>query len=247
MLGLFFVAMLGFSQVNAQVRSSIETPPTRLPGSESLMFFSASDNTPLSDSEASAIEVTPYSAKLALIKSLLLPGLGHKYVNDGRWSGWAIAYTAADVSLWLSLLGGEWHRNSLITSYETLASGSANADLSGKNRSFYLNLASFESSDIFYETMLRNRAWDQIGYVSDPSFQWEWDSEESFNEFRSLRNDAESLRRRKTILIASLVVNRLLSGAISARKASKSSASSVSMALSAPMERVPVLSLRVGF
>ncbi|NQV71916.1 hypothetical protein HQ496_02250 [bacterium] len=236
-LGLLLVTILGFSQVNAQVPSSIESPA----------FFPASDHADLTKNDISALAVAPYSAKMALIKSLLLPGLGHKYVNDGQWSGWALAYTAADVSLWLSLLGGEWHRNSLITSYETLASGSANADLSGKNRSFYLNLASFESSDVFYETMLRNRAWDQIGYVSDPAFQWEWDSEESFNEYRSLRNDAESLRRRKTILIASLVVNRLLSGAISARKASRSSTSSVSMALSAPVESIPVLSLRVGF
>ena len=236
-LGLFLAVVLGFSQVNAQVPA----------GKHSSVFYSVSDDTSVSENEISAVAEAPYSAKLALLKSLLLPGLGHKYVNDGHWSGWAIAYTAADVSLWLSLLGGEWHRNSLITSYETLASGSANADLSGKNRSFYLNLASFESSDVFYETMLRNRAWDQIGYVSDPAFQWEWDSEESFNEFRYLRNDAESLRRRKTILIASLVVNRLLSGAISARKAGRSSSSSVSMALSAPVERVPVFSLRVGF
>ena len=190
---------------------------------------------------------TKYSAKQALLRSLLFPGLGHKYVNDGAWNRWAVTYAAADVTLWLSLLGGEWHRNSLEDSYRTLAAGAAGAQLSGKDRSFYLNLASFESSDQFLDTMLRNRQWDQIGYVSEPSFQWEWETEKDYNRFRSLRNDAESLRRRKSILIASLVVNRLLSGAISARKASRSNSPQVSVSLSAPIENIPVLSLRVGF
>lgn len=187
------------------------------------------------------------SAKKALAFSMMLPGLGHKYVNDGKWSGWAVTYAAADVSLWISLFGSEWHRNSLVDSYTTLASGSAGAIVEGKNRSFFLNLAAFESSEIFLETMLRNRQWDQIDYVSDPSFQWEWESEEAFNEFRELRNDAESLRRRKSIIIASLVVNRLLSGAISARKASRARRVNVTASMLPPIESNPVLSLRVGF
>lgn len=187
------------------------------------------------------------SAKKALALSMLLPGFGHKYVNEGKWSGWAVTYAAADVGLWISLFGSEWHRNSLVDSYTTLASGSAQAIVEGKNRTFFLNLAAFESSEIFLETMLRNRQWDQIDYVSDPSFQWEWESEEAFNEFRELRNDAESLGRRRSIIIASLVVNRLLSGAISARNASRAGRVNVTASLSAPIESNPVLSLRVGF
>lgn len=187
------------------------------------------------------------SAKRALISSILLPGLGHKYVNNGNWNRWAVAYAAADVSLWLSVLGGEWHRNSLVRSYETLAAGSAGASLAGKDRSFYLNLATFESSEVYLETMLRTRQWDQLDYVSDSAYQWEWESEESFLEFRDLRNDAESLKRRRSFLIAGLVVNRLLSGAISARKAGKLNRSTLSASVSAPIDTLPVLTVRMGF
>lgn len=179
--------------------------------------------------------------------SMLLPGLGHRYVNENSWTGWAKTYAAADVSLWLSLIGGEWRRNDLVQSYTTLASGSADALVDGKDRTFFLNLASFESSDVYRETMLRNRSWDLIDYVDDAAFQWEWDSQESFNRYRDLRDDAESLRRRRSILIASLVANRLISGAIAARSAGRSRRSQVTASLAPPVESAPVLSLRVQF
>ena len=187
------------------------------------------------------------SAGKAFGLSMVLPGLGHRYVRQGEWSGWAKTYAAADVSLWLSLFGGEWRRDQHIQSYRTLAAGSADADLSGKDRTFFLNLASFTSSDEYRETMLRNRAWDRVDYVDQPGYQWAWESEEDFNRFRDLRDDAESLRRRRSILIASLVANRLISGAIAARSAGRSRRAQVSAALGAPVETVPTLSLRVAF
>jgi len=187
------------------------------------------------------------SAKKALALSLILPGWGHKHAHNGSWNRAAISYAAADVGLWVALFGGEWHRNHLVDSYTTLARGSAGASTDGKNRTFFLNLASYESSDVFLETVLRNRAWDQIDYVDDPAFQWSWQSEQDFETYRDLRDDAESLRRRRSILIASLVANRILSGAISARKAGKRKRMSVSASLAAPIEDLPVIALRVGF
>ena len=183
----------------------------------------------------------------ALGLSLVLPGLGHRHAEEGNWTRSAITYAVADASLWLSFLGSTWHRSHLIQSYETLAIRSAGANLDGKDRTFYLNLASFESSDIYLETMLRNRAWDRIDYVSDPNFQWEWTSDDTYNEFRDLRNRSESLKRRKSILIASLVANRLLSGAISARKAGKSRNRSFSAVILPPADRIPTVALRMGF
>lgn len=187
------------------------------------------------------------SAGKAFGLSLVLPGLGHRYVNLGQWSGWARTYAAADVSLWLGLIGGEWHRDQLEQSYRTLASSSAGADLSGKDRTFYLNLASFESSDVYRDTMLRNRSWDRISYVDDPAYHWAWESEADYNRFRDLRDDAESLKRRRSILIASLVANRLISGAIAARSAGRSRRAQLSAALGAPVEGLPSVHLGLRF
>ncbi len=191
-------------------------------------------------------ETGPSGGK-AFAMSLLLPGLGHKYVNDGHWSNWAITYASTDASLWLGLIGGEWHRNHLVDSYTTLARSAAGAQVAGKDRTFFLNLASFESSDVYRETMLRNRSWDLIGYVDDPAFQWEWQNDTDYSNYRDLRDDSETLRRRRSILIAGLVANRLISGAISARSAGRSRRMVVTAAFGAPVETIPTFSLKARF
>jgi len=210
----------------------------------SLMLFSPA-TTRAQDLDLS-LAATPSPAK-AFGLSILMPGLGHHHATGGSWSRSGFIYAATDLSMWISLLGSSWHRNQLISSFETLASRSAGAQIEGKDRTFFLNLASFESSDVYLDTMLRNRAWDRIDYVDDPSFLWSWESTESYNEFRSLRNRSETLKRRRSILIAGLVANRLLSGVISARKASKYSRVSVSAAFVPPVGDHPTIALRVGF
>lgn len=164
---------------------------------------------------------TEVSGGKALALSLLLPGLGHRYVRGGDWDGWASAFAIADVSLWAGLLGSEWHRNHMVESYTSFASAHADADVDGKGRDFFLNLASYESSEEYTEVQLRNRNWAQIGYTEDRSYQWQWDSEENFAEYRRIREDAESLRRRRTVIIATLVANRLISGFTALRAAGR--------------------------
>ena len=115
--------------------------------------------------------------------------------------------------------GSEIRRESVVESYRTLASGRASADVAGKDRTFFLRLATFMSSDEFVESSLRNRAWDDVDYAADPSYQWEWASREDFLEFRTLREDGERLRRRRTAMVAMLVANRLVSGLTAARSA----------------------------
>ena len=182
----------------------------------------------------------------AFLRSLVLPGWGHQYAQGGSWRGMATVYVAADIGLWLGLINANWQQDHLVDSYEALAATRAGADINGKDRTFYLNLATFLSSDEYLSAQLRNRAWDRIDYVSDPSFQWAWSSEEDFQNFRSLREDAESFRRRRGVFIALLVGNRLLSGITSTGKANKAN---LEMSLSAPprYERYPVFNAKLKF
>ena len=182
----------------------------------------------------------------AFLRSLVLPGWGHQYAQGGTWRGMATVYAVADVGLWLGLINANWQQNNLIDSYEALAATRAGADIEGKDRTFYLNLASFLSSDDYLSVQLRNRAWDRVDYVSDPSFHWAWSSEEDFQNFRDLREDAESFRRRRGVFIALLVGNRLLSGITSTGKANRSR---LEMSLSAPpvYERYPIFNAKIRF
>ena len=159
----------------------------------------------------------PKSLKKALGLSLLLPGLGHRYVHDGSWRGAASLFVLADVGLWLGLAGSEWRHSQAVQSYETLAALRAGADVRGKPRAFFINLATYRSSDDFLETQLRRRAWNEIDYVEARAFQWDWKTEADFQRFRALRDDAEALRRRRPLLITVLVGNRLLAALTAVR------------------------------
>lgn len=170
------------------------------------------------------------SAGKAALLSIVLPGLGHRYVNDSRWSTRASVLAMADVTTWLGVAESSWRRNHSIDSYTVLAASKASADVSGKDRRFFLNLATYSSSDGYVESTLRNRAWDQLDYVSDASFQWNWETDEDFAAYKRLRERAESLERRRSVLVAVVVANRAFAGITSMLAARKHNASPVSLA-----------------
>lgn len=188
------------------------------------------------------------SAKKAFALSLLLPGLGHRYVHDGSWRGAASLFAAADVGLWVSLIGTQVRYGQTVDNYETLAASKAGAIVEGKNRGFFLNIATYRSSDEYVEVNLRERAWDQLDYVNDRSYQWKWETEADFLRFRSLREDAESLRRRRPLLVTMLVGNRLLAGLTSIRAAYRADgAAPATLSLSLPPAggQAPMVNLKV--
>ncbi len=194
-----------------------------------------------------APERAPRSPGKAALLSLLLPGLGHRYAHDGSWRGAASLFALADAGFWLGLAGAEWQHDQVVQSYRTLARSRADAQIAGKNRRFFLNLAAFRSSDEFLETQLRNRAWDQVDYVSDPAFQWRWASEADFRQYRRLRDDADAWSRRRTVFISTLVANRLLAALTAIRAANRANDAAPDLSFSVlpppPYSELPVLTL----
>ena len=192
--------------------------------------------------------VPPKSMKKALGLSLLVPGLGHRYVHDGSWRGAASLFALADAGLWLGLIGADWWHGQTVESYETLAASGAGAEVAGKPRSFFINLAAYRSSEAYLEAQLRRRAWNNLDYVETRAFQWAWQSEADFQQFRDLRSDAESLRRRRPFLVSVLVGNRLIAAltAIRAARRTERPDSDVSFSLaSLPASgKAPLFTLR---
>ena len=210
------------------------------------VFFCLTLTAHAQDVTAPIVEKDGPKAGGAFLRSLVLPGWGHQYAQEGSWRGMATVYVGADIALWLSLINASWQQDNLIESYETLAASRAGADIVGKDRAFFLNLATFLSSDEYLDFQLRNRFWNRIDYVEDPSFQWAWSSEEDFQNFRGMREDAETFRRRRGVFIALLVANRLLSGITATGKANRTRGA-VELSLSAPpmYEKYPILNARI--
>ena len=206
------------------------TGSTRVAGAIVVLLITFASPPPGSAQEA-PVRDAPGRGK-AFLLSLLVPGLGHRYASQDGWDGSASLFLAADAALWVGLVAATMRQDHLETAYTTLASSRAGAVVAGKDREFFLNLGSFRSSDEYLEVQLRNRAWDQIRYVEDRTFQWTWQSDADFLRYQELQEDAESMRRRRPTIIALLVGNRLLSGILAVRAAGRADAGGAALELS---------------
>jgi len=158
-----------------------------------------------------SIAQAPLKPAKAVVYSALLPGLGHKYANDGKWSRRAALYTITDAVLVAGLISSEWQRRHLVESYQTWAASYAGIVPAGKDRRFYVTIGNHLSSDEYLETQLRNRRVDLVAYVSDPDFHWTWNRIEDLQKYREIRKNYESWSQRRSSFIAALVANRLVS------------------------------------
>jgi len=148
----------------------------------------------------------------AVIYSVILPGLGHRYVNDQTWSHRASLYVIADVMLVAGLATSQWQHRHQVSSYQTWAASNAGVVTQGKDRRFYVIIGNHISSDEYRDSQLRNRRLDLASTVSDPEFQWSWNNLEDLQRYRDLRNSSESWSQRRGTLIAALIANRMISG-----------------------------------
>ncbi len=188
------------------------------------------------------------SSGKAFALSLLAPGLGHRHARNGDWGRRGAAFALTDAGLWAGLLGANWRRNHLVESYRTMATRYAEVDPTGKDRTFYLHAATYRSSQAFTDAQYRNGApLDQFAFAADPSFQWRWDTDEHFFRFRELREDAESLRRRRSILIASLAANRLIAGISALRAVGRNKRLEASLAAPPAGADAPLVRMRYTF
>ncbi len=155
---------------------------------------------------------SPIKPARAVVYSILLPGLGHRYVNDGNWNHRASLYTIVDALLVTGLASSEWQRRHLVNSYQTWAASNAHISTQGKSRRFYVMIGNYLSSEEYRDVQLRNRRIDLASSVSDPELQWSWSSIEDLQRYRDLRSGSESWSQRRGTLIAALIANRMISG-----------------------------------
>ena len=185
----------------------------------------------------------PSPGKAAAL-SVLLPGLGHSYANGGNWHGTATYLALTEAGLWLGLASSQWQRHQTIQSYRTFAATHAGAQLEGKDRRFLVTLGTYLSSDAYREDHLRQRQWDQVGYISDPSFQWEWQSEATMLTYGHLRRAADTWTRRRTVFIATLAANRILAALTALQTARKKRQAPITLALT-PSADIPIVHMTV--
>ncbi|HTY09244.1 MAG TPA: hypothetical protein VMF29_08770 [Candidatus Edwardsbacteria bacterium] len=167
------------------------------------------------------------SIKQAFFMSLALPGAGECYVGAKRYTAGFL--TAEGIIL---AFGGQAYFQYAVrrSDYRNLAAQQAGANYSRTNDEYYRDIYEYPSSDYYNEDQWRQA---REAYPNDPQAQaafvagklygvadaWQWQSDNDWNDYRSLRVKSRQALQRIINAIPVLAVNHLLSAINAARLA----------------------------
>jgi hypothetical protein len=154
------------------------------------------------------------SVVLAVVASLLLPGMGELYAGSFESGKY---HLIAESGLWLAYGGFRLHANWLQQDAQTFANQHAGANFDNKDDQYSVNIGNFNTTDEYNQTKLRNRENDLV-YAGN-QYAWQWDSDANRTQFKDLRIRSGEVKNNAKFIIAAVVVNHLLSAFSAGRKA----------------------------
>ncbi|HTP80316.1 MAG TPA: hypothetical protein VMM57_07930 [Bacteroidota bacterium] len=154
------------------------------------------------------------SVTLAVVYSLLLPGMGEWYAGNFESGKYSLI---ADAALWGTFaafrIDGGWIRSD----DHAFAMEHSGASFAGKGDQFDVDIGNYLSTAAYNESKLQQRQFDQL-YL-DPSYAWSWDSDADRQKFKDTRIRSDAIYQSAKFSIAALAVNRLLSAFAAGRAA----------------------------
>lgn len=150
------------------------------------------------------------SPRGAFLRSMVLPGWGHQYIDKTDWKRGQY-HMAADAAMILSYIGIKSRVSYLEGNLETFAQSNANADLQNKDRSFFLAIANFDNLDEYNDFQLRTRNWNNL-LADTPENQWNWNNDGDRSDYQDMRERIDKNKNQLPALVTLMVANRVISG-----------------------------------
>jgi hypothetical protein len=155
------------------------------------------------------------SVGLAVMYSLLLPGLG-EYYAEGYGSG--KYFSIAEGALWLTYATFDIYGSSLRDDARSFAVAHAGVKPLGKNDQFYVDVGNFLDTQEFNEKRLREREPERL-YDVNAGYAWRWDSDVARAQFKEARLAGESVLNNRKFVVTAIIINHLASAINAARVA----------------------------
>ena len=150
---------------------------------------------------------------LAVLYSLLLPGMGEFYVGS---YGIGKYFAIAEGALWLSLGSLHWYATWLQDDARRYAVQHARINLDGKDDEYFVDIGNFNSVYEHNEEILRDRDAFKV-YDPNSTFYWNWDSDLNRETYRDLRVSSDERFNDTRFVAAAIGVNHLISAINAAR------------------------------
>jgi hypothetical protein len=156
------------------------------------------------------------STGLAIVYSLLLPGMGELYA-DAYDSG--VYFTVADGVLWGTYIGmnvyGNWQKDRYMSFAQT------NADITTENKDddYYATIGEYLSIDQYNDQKAFERNYDEM-YDTEQYF-WKWNTSEERKTYRNMWVSSEQTLNDVRFVVWGLLLNRVVSAINAVRLVSK--------------------------
>ncbi len=146
------------------------------------------------------------NAALAILYSLILPGMGELYVgnyNTGKY------FTIAEAALWGTYIGidayGNWQKNN----YKEYAQTNGGVNPAGKDDDYYANIGSYKDIDQYNDDRSFNRDFGAMYETSTHYFKW--NTTEERKTYRNMWVSSENAFNNIRFVVGGLIVNRIVS------------------------------------
>ena len=168
--------------------------------------------------ERSAFPETDFEKKspaLAILYSVLLPGMGELYAGDYSTGKY---FTIADGIIWSTFAGMTIYGNNKENDYRAFAKAYGRVDLNNKDDEYFANIGVYQNIEEFNREQELNRDFDEV-YDLESDF-WAWSSNEHRKEYRNLWTSSENAKNNVRFAVGALVLNRLISAIFAVRAVS---------------------------
>ncbi len=146
------------------------------------------------------------SAGLAILYSILLPGMGELYANSyssGKY------FTIAEGGLWGIYFGMNTYGNWLKDRYISYASSTGMVNTQNKNGDYFATIGDYMSVDEYNNAMALQQSFDKM---LDPSkFYWNWQTTANRKNYRNMWVSSEQEHNDLRFVVGALILNRIAS------------------------------------
>ncbi len=151
-------------------------------------------------------ETKKKSAGLAILYSLLLPGMGELYADSyssGKY------FTITEGGLWAVYIGMNTYGNWQKDRYKSYAQANGTVNISGKSDNYFATIGDYLNLDEYNNAQALNRDFNKM-YKSS-NFNWDWPSELERKNYRSMWVSSEQTFNNLRFVVGALLINRIAS------------------------------------
>lgn len=143
---------------------------------------------------------------LAIIYSLLLPGMGELYAGNydsGKY------FTIAEAAFWTTYIGMNLYGENKRSNYKTFAASSGGVNLDGKDEDYFAIISEHINIDDYNNIKLLERRFDEMYDAS--THYWNWQSNDNRRTYRGMWVSSETAFNNLRFVAGALILNRLIS------------------------------------